>query len=100
MEEVEGGGGMGTGREEGDTAACWGDEGDGWGGWSEGCALRLRLDWLHDLAWPGSGLGGRGLGRIPPLKLWQWGSSSSWLWDRAVGPLLDWEAWDRLWGCG
>lgn len=65
-----------------------------------GCVLRLRLDWLPDLAWLESGLGGSGLGRETPLKLWQWGRSSSWLWESAMDPLLEWEVCERLWGCG
>lgn len=40
---------MGIGREVGDMDGCGGD-GEGWGGWSVGCVLRLRLDWLPDLA--------------------------------------------------
>lgn len=103
MEDEEGGAGMGTGREEGGAGSE--EEGrDGsraCGGEGRGCAecsvswpcWVLRLDWLPDLGWFVSGLGGGALGREPPLKLWQWGSSSSWLRDEAL-PRLEC-AWGR-----
>lgn len=99
-EDEEGGGGMGIGREVGDTDGCWGGDGEGCAGWLAGGVLRLRLDWLPDLAWRESGFGGKGLGREPPLKLWQWGRSSSWLRESAAEPLLEWEEWAWPRGCG
>lgn len=93
MEDEEGGGGMGIGREVGDMDGCCGGDGEGCGGWSAGAVLRLRLDWLPDLPWTESGFGARGLGRELLLKLWQWGSSSSWLRESAVEALLEWEEW-------